>query len=168
LKEVNKKWCFFSKIAIFAGCLLFFLSPWICWSSPDSLGIFLNPTTVKLMIDGPPKRYVAEKVVKVAVRSGISHWVLQCQATSLKLKGSKEDEIPPERLLIAVTSPGQKKLPSEEDFTRLDEVVVITQGGYTGPSLQPAAQLWFALESRWEDKPGEYEGKVLFTYIANP
>ena len=138
------------------------------YSSSECLGIVLNPMSVKFSIDGPPKRYLADKKVSVAVKSTCSSWVLQCQVTDLELKGSRGDKIPPERLLIAVSSPGQEKPPLEEDFISLDEVVVIARGGYTAPSLQPVAQLWFALESRWEDKPGEYEGRVLFTYMVNP
>lgn len=168
MKGTDKKWYYSLKLGVLAAYLLLFLFPRIGFSSSDSLGIFLNPTRVKFIIDGSPKRYMAEEVVKLAVKSGISSWILQCQATDLELKGSKEDKIPPERLLVAVSSPGQEKPPLEEDFTSLDEVVVIARGGYTASSPQPVAQLWFALESRWEDKPGEYEGTVLFTYMVNP
>jgi len=165
----KKQWLYYLVEGIvFFIYFLLLCFPQICHSFPDSLSIFLNPTSIKFTIDGPPKKYLAKKVVSVAIISSFPYWILQCQATKLELKGSKKGKIPPERLFIAITSPGQKKPPPEGDFESLDEVVVVARGGYTGPSPQPIADLYFALESCWEDKPGEYRGSVIFTYMVNP
>ena len=151
---------------LFLGCCLLLLFPQICHSSPDSLSIFLNRTSIKFTRDGPPKRYLANKVVSVAIISPFPYWVLQCQGTDLKLKGSKKDEIPAERLFVAVASPGQKQPPPRKDFESLDEVIVVARGGYLGPSPQSIADLYFALKSTWKDKPGKYQGNIIFTYYS--
>lgn len=150
------------------GCLLVLLLAQISHSSSGSLSIFLDPTNIKFTIDGPPQRYLANKGVSVAVISSSAYWVLQCQGTDLEREGSEKDKIATERLLVAVASPGQKDSPPEEDFESLKEVVVIGQGGYLGPPPQFVVNLYFALESRWEDEPGEYQGSIIFTYMIKP
>lgn len=71
---------------------------------------------VRFAIDGPPKRYLANKVVSVAITSSFPYWVLQCQGTDLELKESKKGKIPTERLFVAIASPGQRACfsPGEE------------------------------------------------------
>lgn len=169
MKGENKQGLYHTlRRTLFLGCFLLLLFSQICHSSPNSLSIFLNRTSIKFTIDGPPKRYLANKVVSVAIISPFPYWVLQCQGKDLKLKGSKKDKIPRKRLFVAVASPGQKQLPPKKDFESLDKVIVVARGGYLGPSPQPIADLYFALKSRWEDEPGEYQGNIIFTYIVKP
>jgi len=169
LKGENKQRLYHTlRRTLFLECFLLLLFSQICHSSPNSLSIFLNRTNIKFTIDGPPKRYLANKVVSVAIISPFPYWVLQCQGTDLELEESKKGKIPAEHLFVAVASPGQKQPPPEKDFESLDEVVVVARGGYLGPPPQTIADLYFALKSRWEDKPGEYQGDIIFTYIVKP
>jgi len=169
VKRGNKHGVYYTLRGTFLlGCFLLLLFPQTCQSSPNSLSIFLNPTSIKFTIDGPPKRYLADKVVSVAIISPFPYWVLQCQGTDLELEESKKGKIPAEHLFVAVASPGQKQPPPEKDFESLDEVVVVARGGYLRPSPQTIADLYFALKSRWEDEPGEYQGDIIFTYIVKP
>jgi len=169
VKRQNKQYLYHSvREIIFVGCLLLFFFPKICQSSPASLTIVINPQGINFTIDGPPQKYFANKIVSIAVSSSSSHWVLQCQGTDLELISPEEGNIPAKRLFVATVSPGQKKSPLRKDFESLDKIVAVARGGCLGPTPQPVVDLYFVLESRWEDKPGEYRGKIIFTYIVNP
>ena len=123
----------------------------------EYLAIELSETEVKIRSAGPPDDYDGDRNVKLKVASNTAKWEARAQGEDLV---SKDDNIPAERFYLYSSNK------STNGFMSLDVQRVVASG--TNIELSEVSQLAFKVKTSWQDRAGDYSGKVYFTVIAIP
>jgi len=137
------------------------------FSDPKNINLIINVSeylTIELshnevMIEsaGPEGEYEADEDVILKVASNTDSWEARAQGENLK---SIDDEIPSERVYLYSSNQGDK------GFMSMNEERVVASG--TKTELAKASTMKIKVKTTWEDRAGEYSGKVYFTVIAIP
>jgi hypothetical protein len=130
-----------------------------------AFGVEVDPVEISFRVDGPPGIYDSEAPVNVSVMSGYADWTLYCQATPL-VEITKGWVLPSDRLCLAgvfrdIYEPTQ-------ELVGLGEPLVIGTGSFTGPDQVLTSVLDVKLRCEWNDRPGIYQGQIIFTFLAMP
>ncbi|HUT73935.1 MAG TPA: hypothetical protein VM221_03755 [Armatimonadota bacterium] len=126
--------------------------------------VSLSTDALHFAVAGPPGVYGADVPVSVTVGCNAGTWSVSCAASALT---SSNGSIGPERLFM-----GRQSAPDTPDqggglgFDTMDLKRMVTQGGPQAP--QAVETLDFRILTKWEDRPGTYQGTITFTYLMTP
>ena len=123
----------------------------------EYLAIELSESEVQVLSDGPPGDYDGDREIILSVASNVESWEARALGENLT---STDDEIPAERLFIFSSDK------SDDGYMPLNIEQIVASGTYT--ELSEASNLSIRVRTTWEDKAGEYSGRVYFTVIALP
>lgn len=121
---------------------------------------------IRFDVTGPPGEHDAHSPVHITVASNCGQWTVRARATDLGGSAGaalkQRARIPASRLLARSARSDGLGAP---EYVPLDTDVVLADGSQQGPSM--VTTVFFRLLTQWSDVPGEYEGQVNFTYIAD-
>ena len=126
--------------------------------------LILSENSVNFHVNGPPQVWKADKSVKLFVGSNSGLWSVHCETT--ELIGSK-GLIPASRLFLR-TQPNtyQGSAGAGYGYQPLGDQIEIATGGPI--DFVEISDMQLKLKTIETDRPGHYEGKVIFTLLANP
>ena len=123
----------------------------------EFLAIELSHDEVMIESAGPEGEYEASEDIILKVASNTDRWEARAQGENLK---SADDEIPSERVYLFSSNQGDK------GFMSMNEQRVVATG--TKTELAEASTMKIKVKTTWEDRAGDYSGKIYFTVIAIP
>jgi hypothetical protein len=129
--------------------------------------MILDPPSVYFEALGLPRVFDAASEIDVKVSSNYAGWTVSCMATPLSLTDKGSDTIPNERIFIS--SANTKNYRDEgagSGFEKMNKPVILGSGNQTPPV--DLDRLRFRLLTTWTDRPGVYDGDIIFTFVVSP